>query len=192
MVYKPNIPVPSDPPIQSQPQITTNFGELDSQFGTEHTAFSAVANNGKHKYVTLQRSAGVAPGATDFVLSQAVTPGGNPYLQCNDNLRIQSVPLVKTVTGPIANGQHTIFDFAAAPAMIPQMGTLLIMDPSTGTRNIFTYFTWDGAALQIPGTSNQLISGSSFTRFDKAGSALKLTNTAAATTFVLKITGSAT
>lgn len=192
MVYKPNIPIPSDPPIQSQPQITTNFGELDTQFGIEHTAFSSPVNNGKHKYITLPLAAGLPPLGTDIILAQASTfPAGNPYLQCNNSVRVQSIPLIVTVTGAIANGQHTIFDFAAAPAMTPQMGTLLIMDPATGTRNIFTYFTWKGGVLQIPGTSNQLISGSSFTRFDAVGSQLKLTNTAPATTFMLKITGSA-
>lgn len=56
MVYKNLIPQPTDSPAtQSQADILENFTQLDSQFGTagDHVAFTAGADNGMHKQVSL-------------------------------------------------------------------------------------------------------------------------------------------
>jgi hypothetical protein len=53
MVYLPNIPQPTDDPAtQSQAQFLENFQQLDTQFGFDHIAFSAGADNGEHVKVT--------------------------------------------------------------------------------------------------------------------------------------------
>lgn len=49
MTFNPNIPQPNDLISQSQAQIQTNFSQSDTAFGIDHTAFSTVSNQGKHK-----------------------------------------------------------------------------------------------------------------------------------------------
>lgn len=56
MVYKNNIPQPGDSPaIISQTDLLENFAQLDSQYGTvgDHVAFTAGADNGMHKQITI-------------------------------------------------------------------------------------------------------------------------------------------
>jgi hypothetical protein len=53
MTFNPGIPQPNDLISQSQAQIQTNFSQLDTAFGIDHTAFSIMANQGQHKQVTL-------------------------------------------------------------------------------------------------------------------------------------------
>lgn len=56
MVYKNNIPQPGDSPaVDSQADLLENFTQLDSQYGTtgDHVAFTAGADNGMHKQVSL-------------------------------------------------------------------------------------------------------------------------------------------
>lgn len=60
MSYNPSIPQSTDLISQSQSQILTNFGQLDTQFGVDHTAFSAASDNGKHQKVTMPEQ-GAAP-----------------------------------------------------------------------------------------------------------------------------------
>jgi hypothetical protein len=57
MVYLPNIPVGSDRPSLSRGQIQTNFSELDTQYGSDHVAFSGSTLNGSHNKVTLNQLA---------------------------------------------------------------------------------------------------------------------------------------
>lgn len=191
MAYLDNIPIATDVPAVSQPQIVQNFSQLNTQFGVEHVALTSPLNQGKHKYVTLQRSLGIPPVGTDISLAQAVTALGNPYLQCNDSAWVRSVPTIVTVTGNINPGTNVIFDFAAAPGMPPQMGHVHVMDSNTGGKSIFTFFVWMGGSLHIAGTSAQLISGSVWTKVDAIGTTLTLANTGALAPFMLKITGSA-
>lgn len=56
MVYKNNIPQPGDSPaVDSQTDLLENFTQLDNQYGTagDHVAFTAGADNGMHKQVTI-------------------------------------------------------------------------------------------------------------------------------------------
>ena len=183
------VPAPTDIPRNSQTAILTNFTSLNTQFATEHIALNAPANNGKHKFVTLMRSLGVVPAGTDAILAQAATVAGNPYLQYHTSTQLYSIPIITTVTGVIVNGLHTIFDFSALP-MIPQMGTIQVMDANSGGKSIFTMFTWKGGVLQVPPTSAQLVAGSTWTYFDTNGAKLRMNNTGGADTYLLKITGS--
>lgn len=71
MAYKPGIPQPTDDMgATSQGEILENFTQLDSQFGTNHVAFSAAADNGKHSHVTFIRL-----DPTDSATDAALTPG---------------------------------------------------------------------------------------------------------------------
>jgi hypothetical protein len=53
MTYNPAIPGPSDFISASQAEIQTNFSEVDTAFGIDHTPFSTLANQGLHKKVSL-------------------------------------------------------------------------------------------------------------------------------------------
>ena len=183
------VPAPTDVPRNSQSAILNNFTTLNTQYGTEHVALNAASDNGKHKFVTLMRSAGVVPAGTDVILAQALTISGNPYLQYHSSTQLYSIPIITTVTGAIANGLHTIFDFSVLP-MIPQMGTIQVMDANSGGKSIFTTFTWLAGVLQVPPTSAQLVTGSVWTYFDVSGTRLRLNNTGAPRNYMLKITGS--
>lgn len=51
--YNPNVPQPGDFLSISQGNLLTNFQALDNSFAIDHSGFSATANNGQHKQVTL-------------------------------------------------------------------------------------------------------------------------------------------
>lgn len=72
MTYNPSIPQGTDNISVSQAQILGNFGQLNSQFGIDHTAFNTGSGNGNgfHKKVTwLDQTSSLpgAPGATRIV-----------------------------------------------------------------------------------------------------------------------------
>lgn len=204
MVYLPTIPAATDKPAQSQGDIQENFTQLNNQFKTEHVAFDAATANGQHKFVTLQRSAGVAPAGQNVILAQAATAATNPYIQAyfgnaagypND---FYSIPLMKTFTKHITGGSHTfnLVDFGAAGLrLVPQTGTIFIYDDSLRTRTIVSPFVYIGGVLSIPsgaGINGQLRSGGTFTQLIGTGSVLQLeTSSAPATDVAIKITGNA-
>ena len=189
MTYNPAIPAGGDKPSVSQGQMLTNFTQLNTQFGTEHTALNAASNNGKHKYVTLPVGPGITPAGTDFALSIGPTIDGNQYLQCNTTTQKYGVPLIVSVGGNIAHGTHTIYDFNTLP-LADQFGTVMVVDTVTGFSTVFTTFVWFHGALNIPSSSGNYFSQGNFDYLSDSGSKLQLTNTGGATTFYLKITGS--
>jgi hypothetical protein len=68
MSYNASIPAASDLLSQSQADILANFGQLNTQFGVDHTAFNAASLNGYHKKATLIKET-VAP---TFVTDTAI------------------------------------------------------------------------------------------------------------------------
>jgi len=52
MVYYPNIPQGTDKPLQSRPQIASNFSDLDTVFNDNHIGFSQAQDRGEHRKVT--------------------------------------------------------------------------------------------------------------------------------------------
>ena len=190
MTYQAGIPLPGDKPSVSRGDIFNNFTQLNTQFVAEHNAFNSASHDGKHKYVTLQRSAGVPPVGTNMILAQALTPAGNPYLQSMNSTTIFSIPLVYTQSVVIpAAGTTNLFDFAAL-GFVPQAGTLLVYDVNTTNKTILSPFVYVGGVLETPGTTGQLRSGSDLVRFDSAGSVLQL-ETAIATTVSVRVIGTA-
>lgn len=177
MVYLPTIPAANDKPAQSQPQIQTNFTELNTQFSTEHIAFDSAINNGQHKFVTLKRSAGVPPVGTDMVMAQALTVAGNPYLQALNSTTIFSIPLVYTnpvaINIPAGTGVRNILNFAGL-GFLPQAGTILLYDNNQPGRMVFSPFVYKAGTLSIPVGSAQLATGTTFRKMDSAGAVLQL------------------
>ena len=178
MVYLPTIPAANDKPAQSQSEIQENFTQLNSQFLTEHVAFNAAADNGQHKFVTLKRSAGVAPLGDNMIIAQALTPAGNPYVQALSSTTIFSIPLVYTnpiaIAVPAGTSTVNLLDFAAL-GFIPQAGTILVYDNNSISRTVLSPFVYTGGVnLATPGVSGQLVAGTTFTRFSTAGSVLRL------------------
>lgn len=200
MVYLPNIPAANDKPAQSQPEIQTNFTELNTQFSSEHIAFDAGADNGQHKFITLKRSAGVPPVGTNMILAQANTVAGNPYLQALNSTTIFSIPLVytKSVAIPAGGGTINLFDFFALN-FVSQAGTLLVYDVNTINKTILSPFVYIKSplfgTLETPGTTGQLISGSDLIRFNSVGSMLTLETKSpypgGATTVAVRVIGTA-
>lgn len=178
MVYLPTIPAANDKPAQSQGEIQENFTQLNTQFSTEHVAFNAGADNGQHKFVTLRRSAGVAPVGNNMIIAQALTPAGNPYVQALSSTTIFSIPLVYTnpiaIAVPAGTSTVNLLDFAAL-GFIPQAGTILVYDNNSISRTVLSPFVYTGGVnLATPGVTGQLIAGTTFTRFSTAGSVLRL------------------
>lgn len=69
MTYNPSIPQSSDLISQSQPQLLTNFSQLNTAFAVDHTAFSVISNQGMHKQVTLQAPLGSNPNQASPIAS---------------------------------------------------------------------------------------------------------------------------
>lgn len=199
MVYLPTIPAANDRPAQSQAQIQENFTQLNTQFGAEHVAFDAAANNGQHRYITLQRMAVAAPTGTNVRISQDTTVVGNPFIKVGFAADYYSIPLMSSVSAPIPGGSHTttIVDFGAAGLnLVPQTGNIFVYDDNSRTRTIFTPFVYIGGVLTIPsgaGINGQLRSGGTFVQLIGNGSLLRLETNGlgGATVAVAKITGNA-
>lgn len=68
MTYNPSIPQPTDLISTSQGQILANFGQLNSQFSTDHVAFNTGSGNGDgtHKKITFD-NAPAAPTPTGTI-----------------------------------------------------------------------------------------------------------------------------
>lgn len=75
MSYNANIPQATDIISQSQGQILTNFGQLNTQFSVDHIALTAGSANGQHKQVTLN-TYGTTPytntGTQSYIYSKGV------------------------------------------------------------------------------------------------------------------------
>ena len=114
MTYNANIPQGTDNISVSQAQILANFGQINSQFGIDHTPFNTGTGNGDgfHKKVTwLDQSGGVpaAPGATKIVAyGKTVNSITMPYYKRDVVATEFSLAPIKayallTATGPNVN-----------------------------------------------------------------------------------------
>jgi hypothetical protein len=146
MSYLPGIPLASDLPSQSQPQILQNFTQLNTQFGTEHNALDSAAHDGKHKFVTLQQSAGVVPAGTNSILAKALSPApyNSPYLQYHTSTTLFSVPICITVRGvavPAVGGSDPIYAFNAFDGS--WAGFVIVYDEANYRRTIMSPFVYE-------------------------------------------------
>jgi hypothetical protein len=77
MTYNPNIPMPTDNLSVSQGQMLTNFTQLNTQFGVDHTPFrnGGVNGDGFHKQVSFSqaRSSPVLAGTNSMVYPKTVS-----------------------------------------------------------------------------------------------------------------------
>jgi hypothetical protein len=182
MTYNPNVPAAGTAPSQSRAPIQTNFSQINTRFGVEHTALTGT--NGKHKYITLTQTPGApAPAGTELVLSQEVAFGTQYPRVINSAGAISLVPLVKNVFKVInipGSSLQTIVDFSTL-SIGHTAGTIFVFQLGHPTRSIFTTFFYLPGALSIPGTSpgwnGQLNSGSTtftFAHLEKSGDLLQL------------------
>jgi len=192
MVYLPNIPQPNDKPSKSQSQILGNFGELNTQFGTEHVALNAASGNGQHLAITLPRNPSVAnPTGTNWLLEQGFASNKATLQIRSTGPNYSHIPLRHVVNknGISAGaGTHTIVDFTTIPGMAAlsnAAGTLFMFDVNQKTRSLFSTFVYDGATIFIPSgpsgnsfPSGQLPSGDKWTGFTSVGTVLKFTTAA--------------
>jgi len=84
MTYNPSIPQPTDLISVSQGQILTNFTQLNTQFGIDHTAFNPGSGNGDgfHKKVTYNVPQSVDPtpaGVASVLYTKSVSGLGQLF-----------------------------------------------------------------------------------------------------------------
>ena len=163
MTYNPSIPNANDIPSSSQGQMLINFGQLNTQIGTEHVALNAGSDNGKHKYVTLkQNPSAPVPIGTDLVFQQGAV-GGKWSVETEDSLSVfRHVPLRTLSTIAVNAGgpfDTSLVDFSAGFGSNCS-GTILVYDVSQPSRLIFCPFVWNSPGLSIPSAQyGQIISG---------------------------------
>ena len=198
MSYQPNIPQATDRPSVSQGDILTNFQELNTQIGTEHVALDAGADNGKHKYVTLQQNPSApAPVGTEVYLSQEIS-GGTAYMRfLNSSAQNLFIP-VRHEFFSLAITKNEFVDLVDMATVLSgshSAGHIFLFDNNERYRTIFSPFVYIGGTLDVPGALSggigQLPSGTALKYFTTAGSVLRVkTDKSLVTTVTLIITES--
>jgi hypothetical protein len=112
-VYNPSIPQASDLISNSQSQILANFGQLNTQFGVDHSAFEAGGSNGTgfHKQVTFPAAVVAAPTGVVGIIHDVIAAMGS----------------VSFATKPIPYFANSVGDFPIMP------------DINKGTGNDFSF-----------------------------------------------------
>jgi hypothetical protein len=102
MPYYPGIPLPTDVPAQSQPQILANFTQIDASFDVNHVALNAAMNTGMHTLVQLPASAAAHAGVAGIGQLFTRTIGGISALvwQHDAGAEIQMTGVDPTVGNP--------------------------------------------------------------------------------------------
>lgn len=191
MSYDPTIPKAVDRPSASQGALLINFGQLNTQFGVEHSSLRVGPGNGdgKHKYITLKQSPGApAPAGNDVVLTQEVAFSHQYLKTVNSGGSSRYIPQIKNqFTAINIPGSQTVnlIDFATIE-VDHTSGTIFVYDQGNPSRSIFTTFFYTPGSLFIPGVApdynGQLRSGTTtylFRNLEAAGSVLQLKITAA-------------
>jgi len=107
MTYNPNIPAANDILSNSQSQILTNFGQLNTVFGIDHVPFyPSVANSGKHAKVTLPEGGDAATLVNEIALyCKDLSSVSTLYLRKENNGTVIQISGVD----PIASAQGRTF-----------------------------------------------------------------------------------
>lgn len=169
MSYDPTIPKAVDRPSASQGAMLTNFGQLNTQFGIEHSSLRVGPGNGdgKHKYITLKQAPGAAaPAGTDLILSQELS-NSTPFIRVL-NSAAQSWPflLTKAILGiatPAGDAFTNIINMA--PTYDSTVGFILMWpDAPKNSQQLFTTYTFPHAASPkasgaqfVPGGSSHML-----------------------------------
>ncbi len=184
MVYKPNIPLPTDNLSVSQGDLVGNFQSLNTTFGIDHYPFADTsANSGKHNVVTTPLINGAAhpnTSATEdkfYAMKDTVPLGILQYSRGWDTgTSLSSVPTpVTSLQSPsnplsVTNGLSTpILDFTGITRVC--FFEVYAFDVNTKAFNTTTGF-WNG-------TSFTNLSGGGFLPFIAAGSVLTVRNNTA-------------
>lgn len=144
MTYRPNIPLSSDIPSQSQGQILTNFQQLNSIFALNHVTYddAATANRGKHTYVTMVEQGSDPATATDemALYTKAVAAVSQLFLRRENNgsvLQLTNVPISGVANGGTAGGTIFFLDlpeglriYSGQSATIPSSGGRTVVFPT--------------------------------------------------------------
>jgi hypothetical protein len=159
MVFKNNIPQPSDNMSDSQVDLLNNFGQLDTSFGVNHYKFSDLtANNGKHSFVEMVKSALIPAGlaANEGTIYTKQPVGAVSELFYTPDNSSKEYQLTRTITAQFALfATNTVYPQAPAVAfekggwvflaggIILQYGTSNpgAVSPSTGTTKFPIPFT---------------------------------------------------
>jgi len=188
MTYSPNIPQAADNPSQSQPLISANFQQLNTQFGTnlatgasgDHVLFTASSGNGKHERVTLLDQSGAIAAVKQAAINQVLIYGKTvsgvtmPYYT-RDNIALATTefPLAPikayaSFTTLGAGGNITPSDSFNINNPIVQTGTnlwnfTLTNACRTTTYGVLAFFDETANVATIQKTGYAIISSSNFT-----------------------------
>jgi len=81
MTFDPAIPQPTDVLSDSQSDLLTNFGQLNTQFSVNHVAFDdGSSDKGKHKFVTFVEQAAAPTTIGDEYALYAMDDSGEPEI----------------------------------------------------------------------------------------------------------------
>lgn len=151
MTFNPNIPQANDIISSSQPQILTNFSQLNTLFGIDHVEYNnaTAANRGKHTKITyVQQGADPATLVSELAL-YTKNVGGVPKLF----IREQTNGTVYQLNGPVPSRATTGYSWlpGGTPngAILIQWGQHITLNATTQTITFPTNFS-AAAYIAIP------------------------------------------
>jgi len=148
MTYNPNIPQPTDIIAQSQPQILTNFTQLNAQFAIDHVAYTVGgATAGHHQAVhVLNQALDPTTGGTEGAV-YAKVQGGNSeaFYRYQSSGPIQQVTNRSSIFGAFFAGVRVSGTFG---------GTAVITGTPINVASIMTVGGATSATLTVNFTNN--------------------------------------
>jgi hypothetical protein len=173
MSYNPNIPQASDLISQSQPQLLTNFSQLDTAFAVDHTAFSVASQQGQHKQVTLQAPLGSDPNqttpiATIYSKASPTTTTSDLYYQSG----VLSSNVVQLTGGGITAAAWCQFN-GSTSTLNSQYNVASIVRNSAGNYTINFTRNFTGTNYVVLITDNGISTISSITYVSRSVSAFR-------------------
>jgi len=182
MVYKANIPQPTDNLDDSQVDLLGNFQQLDTTYGIDHYAFTvSTANLGFHNKITTPLIVGSAHPATGanpilYAMQDSANVGVIQYSRGPNNVVPSPITTRQSQAAAISlapNATADVLDFTG----LPRAMAILYAANLTGNGFQQVYAVWNGATLLV--TNYLSIVGIEGV---VAGAVLRIKNTLPATT----------
>lgn len=162
MVFKNNIPQPTDNLSVSQGDLLGNNQQLDTSFGFNHYAFSDLTtDNGKHKFISMPpqvASPATAVGELALVAKTVVADGVCLFLTRDNNTAFDVQLTTDKIARPLGNTNgYTFLPGGASGGIIIQWGTAAINAGGASTViNFPVAFTASAFNVQITPDNNNV------------------------------------
>lgn len=136
MSYNPNIPVATDPTLQSQRQILANFQAIEAAFATNHASLVSAITAGAHTVLTMDPQGSDPATSASQVAFYNKLVSGSPQLFYRPNS--SQTPIQMSVSSIKVDGSFTQYTFVAGPFYIyggrvvnPTQGQVVVLSPAT-------------------------------------------------------------